>query len=292
MELLVRSIPHDAVEYAMGQCLFWPAINTDAISCTFNMDGFTPMRAVLSALGRDRGHFDSPEITRRHAAGFCAMGHDGPGPLLITASKTPTWDSSPQATLEIINVADTERCQSLCMTHFAYVCGDFPCIAFQHCLHLTLEFSRGTSLKKIVVDIDERYAQEAGKALENVLTQHRYAARHNITAHHLVRHAEGGAPDQQAELAAHLLTRSAAQDRAVEALKWLMLATLIRGPDSSDKQLPDFRGTMQLIYGAMSEEDATRAYQLADAWLAGKMSGLNADSDVAPEFHDLARTRR
>ncbi len=292
MELLVRPIPHAAVEHAMGQCLSWPAINTDAISCTLNLDGFTPMSAVLSTLGRDRDPFDSPEMRQRHAAGFCAMAHGRTRPMLITTSKTPTWDSAPQATLEIINVADTERCRSLCMTHFAYICGDFPRTAFQHCLHLALEFSRGTSLKKIVVDIDELYAQEAGVALENVLTQHRYAARHNITAHHLVRHAEGGAPDQQAELAAQLLTRSAAQDRAVEALKWLMLATLIRGQDSSDKQLPDFRGTMQLIYGAMPEEDATRAYQLADAWLAEKVSGLNEGSDVAPEFHELARTRR
>ena len=52
MEIVLRPVPHAAYE----------SVKTDAISCTYDMDGFTLMSAVLSQLGLDREHFDlTPE---------------------------------------------------------------------------------------------------------------------------------------------------------------------------------------------------------------------------------------
>jgi hypothetical protein len=38
VEIQLRSIARTADERAMGHCLFWPAIDVDAVSCTHNRD--------------------------------------------------------------------------------------------------------------------------------------------------------------------------------------------------------------------------------------------------------------
>jgi len=147
MEVVIRPIAHGS----------YAPFPVDAISCTYNMDGFTPMNAVLSAYGMDREHFRK-----------CARFHAGPKfrtichgdcyerPQVITVSKTERWDSEPSATDEILTIADCERCESLCMTHFMFIIGKFPETAFEQCLRSVELAKLHTRLRKIVVDVDER----------------------------------------------------------------------------------------------------------------------------------------
>lgn len=152
MEVVIRPIAHGG----------YAPIPVDAISCTYNMDGFTPMNAILRAYGLDLDHFRK-----------CARFHAGPKfwtichsdcderPQIITSSKTKHWDSEPGATDEILAVADCERCESLCMTHFMFILGKFPEVAFEQCLRSVELAKFHTHLRKIVVDIDERHYLQA-----------------------------------------------------------------------------------------------------------------------------------
>lgn len=159
------------------EVVIWPvtpgryqAIKTDAISCTYDMDGFTPMNAVVSQLGLDPEHFR--KCGHMHAGGkFRVISHGDEKPFVITITKTEQWDSQLDAAEQILNTADAERCESLCMTHFAFILGVFPEEAFAEYM-LQLEQAKGyTGLTKAVVDVDSRYIQAARKVHQRVKSQ-------------------------------------------------------------------------------------------------------------------------
>lgn len=137
-------------------------MTVDAISCTYNMDGFTPMNSILIAYGLDRDYFR--QYGRMHEGSkFRVICHGDcyERPQVITVSKTEQWDSEPGTTTEILTIADCERCMSLCMTHFGFILGDFPGGAFRQCLESIQSASGLENLERVVVDIDARYYRHA-----------------------------------------------------------------------------------------------------------------------------------
>ncbi len=156
MELLLRSVPHAAYE----------PVETDAISCTYNMDGFTLMNAVLIQHGLDREHFR--KCAHMHSGEkFRVIAHGDEKPLVITTTKTESWDSEPSATRQIIDAADAERCESLCMTHFAFILGKFPDDAFAQCIQQIELAKHCTNLQKVILDVDSRHFESAQAVQKN-----------------------------------------------------------------------------------------------------------------------------
>ncbi len=150
MEVLLRPVPHLAYE----------PVETDAISCTYDMDGFTLMNAVLIQHGLDREYFR--KCTHMHSDGkFRVILHGDEKPLVITTTKTERWNSEPSATQRVIDAADSERCESLCMTHFAFILGNFPEEAFTQCIQQIVLATRCTNLQKVIVDVDSRHFDRA-----------------------------------------------------------------------------------------------------------------------------------
>ncbi len=150
MEVVIRPVEHGS----------YSAAQVDAISCTYDTDGFTLMNAVLIAYGLDRGHFR--KISGNYEGGkFMVTAHVEMNPIVITTTKTERWDSEPTATEQILHAADSERCGSLCLTHFAFILGRFPETALEQCLRSVEMAKLSTGLSKIVVDLDERYYQQA-----------------------------------------------------------------------------------------------------------------------------------
>ncbi len=166
MEIRIRSISHTFDERAMGHCLWWPTIDADVVSCTHNPDGFSPMLAVIRALGRDRGHFTCPRLTANHRRRFVVISHGfDERPMIITSSRTVAWESEPRAASEIIRVADIERARSICLTHFSFLPGRFPALAFEQCVRAALMARYHTKIAKITIDVDVRFAKQAGRVL-------------------------------------------------------------------------------------------------------------------------------
>lgn len=150
MEVLLRPVPHLAYE----------PVETDAISCTYDMDGFTLMNAVLIQHGLDREHFR--KCAHMHSGGkFRVISHGDEKPLVITTTKTERWDREPSATQQVIDAADAERCESLCMTHFAFILGNFPEEAFAQCIQQIVLATHCTNLQKVIVDVDSRHFDRA-----------------------------------------------------------------------------------------------------------------------------------
>lgn len=170
MDIQLRPIPHTHDERAMGHCLFWPVIDVDAVSCTFNPEGFTPMRAVIRGLGREADDFTGPGVSANHRRKFSVVSHAFDArPVVITSSRTATWEAEPLAAAEIIRVADIESSRSLCMTHFAFLPGKFPGQAFEQCVRAALLARYWTNVARIIIDVDERYRRQAERVLQEAL---------------------------------------------------------------------------------------------------------------------------
>lgn len=182
MEVVIRPILHRHYEYEMGHCIYWSSAETDAVSCTYNLNGFTPMTAVIREMGSTLPHGVDIEhfckCARYHdRPNFLAIGHGDEKPLVITATKTKRWDSKSSATAEILNIADAERCASLCMTHFSFILGAFPIGAFRQCLESIQSAVTLETLKRVVVDVDERYYQQALEVHARVLSSPTYGLK-------------------------------------------------------------------------------------------------------------------
>jgi hypothetical protein len=150
VNLVIRPITHGA----------YIGTKVDAISCTFDVDGFTLMNAVLIAHGFNRGDFEN----RKHlhtGALFRVITHSDTKPLLVTTTKTERWESEPTAAEQVIRAVGLAQCESLCMTHFAFILGRFPGRGFTRCLSAIAKAKHHAKPKRIVVDVDERYLAEA-----------------------------------------------------------------------------------------------------------------------------------
>ena len=130
----------------------------DAISLTYNPDGFTPMNGWLSQFGIDRQHFYSDVIRKAHnERGFRVISHGDDKPIVITASKTQCWESEPFATAEILHTADCERTKKLCMLHFGSILGKFPFVAFRDCIRSVRQAKYWARIKEIDIYVPEEH---------------------------------------------------------------------------------------------------------------------------------------
>jgi hypothetical protein len=284
MEIILRPIPHSVDEVTMGHCVFYPPIESDAISCTFNMNGFTPMLSVLRAHGFDRELFDSNgQLEKWHNEEFRVHVHRSCSPLLLTTSRTSTWDDAPQATRKIIEIADGEGCKSLSLTHFTFIQGKFPKSAFNHCLESAANAEHQSRLKRITVDVDDRHIVVARQLFVEVCAQQAYAQRHRLARGIAVSSAEAGSADYQGWLAAEILVQSAQEDRCIEALKWLILAYFIRSKARQTEALYH-QSALEFLSVGMSEEQKDCAWALADKWFRKKLTDQIDYAEFVPEF--------
>ena len=128
------------------------------------------MSAVLSHFGLDREHFR--KCAHMHEGDkFWVISHGDEKPFVITTTKTERWDGEPSATEQILNAADAERCESLCMTHFAFILAEFPAEAFAQYLRRIEQAKQLTCLRKIIVDVDESCCELAITVHRNVQTE-------------------------------------------------------------------------------------------------------------------------
>jgi hypothetical protein len=283
MEITLRLIPHGS----------YVASDADVISCTYNMDGFTPMNAVLIQHGIERAHFSRKVLDNYHSErGFRTLVHEYVVPNVITSTETEKWDSISDAAFEILRTVDAaDKYKSLCFTQFAFVQGTFPEIAFRQ-LMLAVEFSKHFgSFEKIIVDMDERHIEQARmiwKKLKEELSQplpdEEFSEQgdgpiENIqldpvtSTAFLLERAETGDVKGMTQLGQHYRNQA-----PVLALKWLTLASF-RGSKIAD-------ALTEYLERKMTDEEKAAGYRLSLFWLSDQIKKIEADraSEMATEF--------
>lgn len=131
--------------------------DSDAISCPYNMEGFTVMNAVITAHSLDHEHFQK-SAKWHQISKFRAISHGSEKPFIITTTKCVPWiDRKVSPAREIMRLASIERCESLCITHFAYIEGKFPAKDFLACIRQIVEAPKLRNLRKVVIDVDSNH---------------------------------------------------------------------------------------------------------------------------------------
>jgi hypothetical protein len=161
--------------------------------------------------------------------------------------------------------------------------GKFPKSALNHCLHVAANFEHQYQLRRIIVDVDDRHIEVANKLFVDVCTQQAYALTHRLARGRNVDAAEAGSADYQGWLAAEILTQSAQEDRCVEALKWLILAHIIRSKAGQTEALYH-RSAFEFLAAGMSGEQKDCAWALADKWFLQKLVDQIDYAEFVPEF--------
>lgn len=283
MEITLRPIPHGS----------YVASEADVISCTYNMDGFTPMNGVLVAHGIERAHFTRKDLETHHSErGFRTLVHEYVRPNVITNTEAEKWDSISDAAFEILRTADVAgNYKSLCFTQFAYVLGKFPETAFGQLL-LAAEFAEHFgSLEKIIVDVDEKHIeqakviwQELKQKLSEPLTDVEFEVEgatlvENVQLDPITRtvflleRAETGDAKSMAQLGQHYRNQA-----PILALKWLTLANF-RGLKVAEPLLA-------YVESKLTDEEKTIGYKLSLLWFADQIKKIEAhrESEMTPEF--------
>ena len=283
MEIKLRPIPHSS----------YVASNAEVISCTYNMDGFTPMNAVLVAHEIERAHFTNKTLDTYHSErGFRTLVHEDVSPNVITSTETAKWDSISDAAFEILRTVDAAgKYKSLCFTQFAFVLGVFPEIAFRQ-LMLAAEFAEHFgSLEEIIVDMDEKHIeqaqaiwQELKEKLSEPLTDDEFEVEGTALVENtqldpitstafLLERAETGDAKSMAQLGQHYRSQT-----PILALKWLTLASF-RGLKIAEPLLA-------YVESKLTDEEKTISYKLSLLWLADQIKKIEAhkESEMTPEF--------
>lgn len=283
MQITLRPIPHGS----------YIASGADVISCTYNMDGFTPMNAILIQHGIERAHFTIKTLDTYHSErGFRTLVHEDVSPSVITSTETEKWDSISDASFEILRTAAAVgRYKSICFTQFAFVQGLFPEIAFGQLL-LAAEFAEHFgSFEKIIVDVDMKYIEQAQaiwQQLKQKLSEPHPDDEFEVdstakventqldpvtSTAFLLERAETGDAKSMAQLGQHYRNQT-----PILALKWLTLATF-RGLKIAEPLLA-------YVESKLTDEEKTIGYKLSLFWFADQIKKIEAhrESEMTPEF--------
>lgn len=263
------------------------------------MDGFTPMSAVLINYGIDREKFKSETLKKYHSErGFRTMTHGDGYPNVITSSETEKWDSVSDAAFHILMTVESSFCKSLCMTHFAFVFGAFPAIAFGQFMQAVELAEHFTGLEKIIVDVDDVHLKQANAiwcdvraALktpfpandveqENEILTENFELEPVLSTANLLERAETGDTKSMAELGQHY--RSYAP---ILAIKWLRLAAF-RGSKTAPLM-------MKYLNEKMSFEAKTAGALLSELWLVDQSKKIQTQREhvMSEEFVAWLRDR-
>jgi hypothetical protein len=283
MEITLRPVLHG----------IYMASDADVISCTYNMDGFTPMNAILIQHGIERAHFSRKALETYHAQrGFRTLVHDDVSPNVITSTETQKWDSISDAAFEILLTAEAVgKYKALCFTQFAFVQSKFPEIAFGQ-LMLAVELAEHfANLEEIIVDVDEKHVEQAmavwqelkqklsAPLPDNDIAEQGTALIGNVqldpvtSTAFLLESAETGNVKYMTQLGQHYRNKT-----SILALKWLTLASF-RGSKVADVLI-------EYLEQKLTDEEKVVGHKLSLFWFADQIKKIeaNRESEMAYEF--------
>ena len=277
MEISIRSIPHGT----------WKKVKTDSVFCIQNLNGFSIVEPIRNAFNITQ--CESTDIFNIETVDniLCFQIHRESIRLIVLSTTVNDMEEVAKATIHFLRVADAEGSESLCLTQFAFLPETFSKSDLYHCLRVAAFGQRYQRLKKICVDVDERHFESATLMLDSIRAQQNYEAIHDIENGFNISLAHAGAPDYMASLAAEILVRSRETDRCIEALKWLILAHLIRDDFGPSNEYANHQKPLEFLFAAINSEDRDIAYQRAELWLEDAFSFPGRVDTSVPEFRDF-----
>jgi len=159
MEIIFREMPHSYDEVAMGHKLWFPeSIESDVISATANVNGFTPLNAIARRYNWNTETISSASKqcnSRREIAVISEL-----KPTLLLVPSTHGIGDTGFLVKDLIDAANAVNADVLNFTHFGFIQNRLPRNEITTILDYFIDPSVKTSIRVIVWDIDFRFKKE------------------------------------------------------------------------------------------------------------------------------------
>lgn len=153
-------LPHKNTdeEIQLGQKIAFTTIHgIQAISVTANLNGFTPMAAILEYLKIKKKTL----IKEVHSCSIVKLIPYWPNIILVPPTRGPTGKNKwiENYTIEILKICNAGNFKELQFTHYGFINGTFPKGEVSRILSILLNPLIYTTLEAIYWEIDARYVE-------------------------------------------------------------------------------------------------------------------------------------
>ncbi len=162
MEIIFREMPHTYDEVVMGHKLWFPeSSESDVISATANIDGFTPLTAISRKYGW-RDDLLTAASAQCNIRNEIAVIKDLNPTLLLVPSTKGKGDTN-FLIKDLIKAANAVKADVLNFTHFGFIQNKLPNNEVQSILDVLFDENFNSSIRVIIWDIDFRFKKEMKK---------------------------------------------------------------------------------------------------------------------------------
>lgn len=159
MEIIFREMPHTYDEVVMGHKLWFPeSIESDVISATANIDGFTPLTAISRKYGW-RNDLLTAASAQCNIRNEIAVIKELTPTLLLVPSTKGKGDTD-FLIKDLIKAANVVKADVLNFTHFGFIQNKLPIYEIQSILDVLFDENFKSSIRVIIWDIDFRFKNE------------------------------------------------------------------------------------------------------------------------------------
>ncbi|MDA1371698.1 MAG: hypothetical protein O2971_13185 [Proteobacteria bacterium] len=159
MEIIFREMPHTYDEVVMGHKLWFPdSIESDVISATANIDGFTPLTAISRRYGWSNDLLTSASAQCNSRNEIAVIKELSPTLLLVPSTKGR--GNTDFLIKDLIKAANAVTADVLNFTHFGFIQNRLQNTEIQSILDVLLDEKLQSSIRVIIWDIDFRFKKE------------------------------------------------------------------------------------------------------------------------------------
>jgi hypothetical protein len=159
MEIIFREMPHTYDEVVMGHKLWFPeSIESDVISATANIDGFTPLTAISRKYGWRNDLLTAASAQCNIRNEIAVIKELTPTLLLVPSTKGK--GDTVFLIKDLIKAANAVKADVLNFTHFGFIQNKLPIHEIQSILDILFDENFKSSIRVIIWDIDFRFKKE------------------------------------------------------------------------------------------------------------------------------------
>ncbi len=159
MEIIFREMPHTYDEVVMGHKLWFPeSIESDVISATANIDGFTPLTAISRKYGWRNDLLTAASAQCNIRNEIAVIKELNPTLLLVPSTKGK--GDTVFLIKDLIKAANAVKADVLNFTHFGFIQNKLPIYEIQSILDVLFDENFKSSIRVIIWDIDFRFKKE------------------------------------------------------------------------------------------------------------------------------------
>jgi hypothetical protein len=159
MEIIFREMPHSYDEVVMGHKLWFPeSIESDVISATANVNGFTPLNAIARRYSWSTELISSASKQCNSRYEIAVISQLKPT-LLLVPSTQGKGDAS-FLIKDLVSAANAVKTDVLNFTHFGFIQNKLPKNEISTILDYFMNPNVRSSIRVVVWDIDFRFKKE------------------------------------------------------------------------------------------------------------------------------------